>query len=155
MTATLEGLRVNDKFPNTEGLVHYIGRALGVDGYNSLQRVFGWACVRRLFPAFLPRDKNVDSSDFQRRLQGGSGPILTWKALLDERGAFQNFGQAASVAEFLAACHKPKLKAVWDGIRAIRIDPDDETSEAIAKALGMSIPELQEQWMRWGAANWK
>lgn len=98
----------------------------------------------------------VFSSHFQEFLRGRASPVLPWKELLSvERQEFRETEQHITIVEFLLASHRPRLGKIWAAVQAMGGGPGEEEMDVIARVLETTPAKLEQDWAKWGAANWK
>jgi hypothetical protein len=81
--------------------------------------------------------------------EGGSVP---WEVFFSRRGS-KNSRQSLSILEYLRVGHKEKLPQVWQAVRGLEDRVHKAAPKAIARALGMSLADLERAWRTWAEAE--
>jgi hypothetical protein len=125
-----------------------IQRRLGVTNYgNWVQEGLATGVQAQFDPGVFDRAKLADS--FAKR---GSWTV-PWSKLFAKGGApMSSYPQYASIMDFLADKHRDALPEIWDAVRALREPLHSAAPAAIAKAVGVELAALEEEWAGWGAA---
>ena len=96
-------------------------------------------------------DDETEASDLGLGYLAEADPV-PWEVFFARRGQ-KDSRQSHSILEYLRVAHREKLPQVWQAVRGLEDRVHKAAPKAIAKALDMSLADLERAWRTWADAE--